>query len=311
MNSQVINLFGCSLSGFYLCFGFFYFSSRILPCRRKISLPLFLFLSLFATMLLWIKRQTSLSLPTLLLQLLLFLTILLIFQASFRKKITVYFIYNILAVCPQILCTSIFIELHNLVKPDNIYAPDNLIINCSSVEYLIIELPDILLELFLFWKISEILRQCIDYLKAVTYLQLLLPLTIPHFLSIAITIPKKPIIVLILSIIYWLACICSTLLLIRAVPSLSHQHRKYLHKKAEVKLIKKQMNDSVQLSNEYINLRKWNHDVENHIMSVIYLMEMKKYDEAKQYTDSVLSQLNLVNIKEACEKGDINYEKEI
>lgn len=46
-------------------------------------------------------------------------------------------------------------------------------------------------------------------------------------------------------------------------------------------------------------------------MSVIYLMEMKKYDEAKQYTDSVLSQLNLVNIKEACEKGDINYEKEI
>lgn len=310
MNSQVINLFGCSLSGFYLYFGFLYFADRILPSRRKISLSLFLFLTLFATMLLWIKRQTFSSLPTLLLQLSFFLTILLIFHASFRKKITVYFIYNILAICPEILCTSIFIKLHNLVKSDNIYVPDNLMVNCSSVEYLIIELPNILLGLFLLWKISEILRQCIDYLKAVTYVQLLLPLAIPHFLGIVIAIPKKPIVVLMLRIIYWLACICSTLLLIRAVPSLSRQHRKYLHKKAEVKLIKKQMNDSVQLSNEYINLRKWNHDVESHIMSVIYLMEMKKYDEAKQYTDSVLSQLNLVNMKEALEREEINYEKE-
>ena len=45
--------------------------------------------------------------------------------------------------------------------------------------------------------------------------------------------------------------------------------------------MKKQINDSVQLSNEYASLRKWNHDIENHIMSVMYLMDMKKYEEAE------------------------------
>lgn len=56
--------------------------------------------------------------------------------------------------------------------------------------------------------------------------------------------------------------------------------------------MKKQINDSVQLSNEYAGLRKWNHDIENHIMSVMYLMDMKKYKEAETYTASVLSRLN-------------------
>ncbi len=56
--------------------------------------------------------------------------------------------------------------------------------------------------------------------------------------------------------------------------------------------MKKQINDSVQLSNEYASLRKWNHDIENHIMSVMYLMDMRKYEEAGTYTTSVLSRLN-------------------
>ena len=70
--------------------------------------------------------------------------------------------------------------------------------------------------------------------------------------------------------------------------------REYLLKKAEIELIKKQMNDSVKLSNEYSRMRKWNHDIENHMMSVRYLMESQKYEEAKQYTDSVLSQFNQI-----------------
>lgn len=45
--------------------------------------------------------------------------------------------------------------------------------------------------------------------------------------------------------------------------------------------MKKQINDSVQLSNEYASLRKWNHDIENHIMSVMYLMDMKNMRKQK------------------------------
>ena len=221
----------------------------------------------------------------------------------------VYFIFQLLIICPEILCTSVFIALHNLFIPTDTYTPHNLISSCSPAEYFVIELSNILLGLFLLWKISEILRQCIDYLKILTFLQLLLPLIAPVFLNVIISLQKKPEAVLALSIIYWIICIGSYLLFLRAVHSLAQQHREYLQKKMEIELMKKQINDSVQLSNEYASLRKWNHDIENHIMSVMYLMDMKKYEEAETYTASVLSRLNC-RPQEKQPEEDCSHEKE-
>ena len=288
----MINLFLCILSSLYLCFGLFYFCCRILPRKCKISLPLLLCLSVFMALLFWFKRESQHNGITIVFQLTTFLVTLFLFQASFMKKLAVYFIFQLLIICPEILCTSVFIALHNLFIPTNTYTPHNLISSCSPAEYFVIELSNILLGLFLLWKISEILRQCIDYLKILTFLQLLLPLIAPVFLNVIISLQKKPEAVLALSIIYWIICIGSYLLFLRAVRSLAQQHREYLQKKMEIELMKKQINDSVQLSNEYASLRKWNHDIENHIMSVMYLMDMKKYEEAETYTASVLSRLN-------------------
>ena len=309
MSSHMINLFLCILSSLYLCFGLLYFCYRILPSKHKISLPLFLCLSVFMALLFWIKRESQHNGITIVFQLTTFLVTLFLFQASFMKKLAVYFIFQLLIICPEILCTSVFIALHNLFIPTDTYTPHNLISSCSPAEYFVIELSNILLGLFLLWKISEILRQCIDYLKILTFLQLLLPLIAPVFLNVIISLQKKPEAVLALSIIYWIICIGSYLLFLRAVRSLAQQHREYLQKKMEIELMKKQINDSVQLSNEYASLRKWNHDIENHIMSVIYLMDMKKYEEAETYTASVLSRLNC-RPKEKQPEEDCSHEKE-
>ena len=130
-----------------------------------------------------------------------------------------------------------------------------------------------------------------------------------EILNVIISLQKKSEAVLALSIIYWIICIGSYLLFLRAVRSLAQQHREYLQKKMEIKLMKKQINDSVQLSNEYASLRKWNHDIENHIMSVMYLMDMKKYEEAETYTASVLSRINC-RPQEKQPEEDCSHEKE-
>ena len=202
MSSHMINLFLCILSSLYLCFGLFYFCCRILPRKCKISLPLLLCLSVFMALLFWFKRESQHNGITIVFQLTTFLVTLFLFQASFMKKLAVYFIFQLLIICPEILCTSVFIALHNLFIPTNTYTPHNLISSCSPAEYFVIELSNILLGLFLLWKISEILRQCIDYLKILTFLQLLLPLIAPVFLNVIISLQKKPEAVLALSIIY-------------------------------------------------------------------------------------------------------------
>ena len=147
----------------------FYFCCRILPSKHKISLPLFLCLSVFMALLFWIKRESQHNGITIVFQLTTFLVTLFLFQASFMKKLAVYFIFQLLIICPEILCTSVFIALHNLFIPTDTYTPHNLISSCSPAEYFVIELSNILLGLFLLWKISEILRQCIDYLKILTF----------------------------------------------------------------------------------------------------------------------------------------------
>lgn len=115
MGSHMINLFLCILSSLYLCFGLLYFCCRILLCKRKISLPLFLCLSVFMALLFWFKRESQHNGITIVFQLTTFLVTLFLFQASFMKKLAVYFIFQLLVICPEILCTSVFIALHNLL----------------------------------------------------------------------------------------------------------------------------------------------------------------------------------------------------
>ena len=131
MSSHMINLFLCILSSLYLCFGLLYFCCRILPSKHKISLPLFLCLSVFMALLFWIKRESQHNGITIVFQLTTFLVTLFLFQASFMKKLAVYFIFQLLIICPEILCTSVFIALHNLFIPTDTYTPHNLISSCS------------------------------------------------------------------------------------------------------------------------------------------------------------------------------------
>ena len=76
MSSHMINLFLCILSSLYLCFGLLYFCYRILPSKHKISLPLFLCLSVFMALLFWFKRESQHNGITIVFQLTIFLVIL-------------------------------------------------------------------------------------------------------------------------------------------------------------------------------------------------------------------------------------------
>ena len=55
----------------------------------------------------------------------------------------------------------------------------------------------------------------------------------------------------------------------------------------QVSLKKEQLELMNSLELEYQDLRKWNHDIENHLLSMNYLMKTEKYNEARQYLDSI------------------------
>lgn len=53
-------------------------------------------------------------------------------------------------------------------------------------------------------------------------------------------------------------------------------------------LMEQQLSYSHQLEEEYRELRKWNHDIDNHFLSLSYLLENQNFDDCKSYLETLL-----------------------
>ena len=291
MSETVINLFLDILAAVYTNFAILYFSRRLLPVRNKISLFFLLILFTLPMSLCFLMKRSTLSGEfTILIQLLILGCVFIGFHASFLQKLAVYFIFVLLETCAEIVASSVFLQIHNLLFPTVMYTPSTLRSQCSPVEFLIIQFFNMALGLFLLKKVAHILQQCFSYLKTGTFFELLSPVILPALANNLLALPCSLFLKIFFCILYWVLCILGSFLFYRAICTLRLQHEKHISHQQEALLLKKQLNASKTLSAEYASLRKWNHDIENHLFSLSYLINTQNYSEADKYLGSVLSQ---------------------
>lgn len=290
MSETVINLFLDILAAVYTSFAILYFSRRLLPVRNKISLFFLLILFTLPMSLCFLMKRSTLSGEfTILIQLLILGCVFIGFHASFLQKLAIYFIFVLLETCAEIVASSVFLQIHNLLFPAVMYTPSTLRSQCSPVEFLIIQFFNMALGLFLLEKVAHILQQCFSYLKTVTFFELLSPVILPALANNLLALPCSLFLRIFFCILYWVLCILGSFLFYRTICTLRLQHEKHICHQQEALLLKKQLNASKTLSAEYASLRKWNHDIENHLFSLSYLINAKNYSEADKYLESVLS----------------------
>ena len=290
MSETVINLFLDILAAVYTNFAILYFSRRLLPVRNKISLFFLLILFTLPMSLCFLMKRSTLSGEfTILIQLLILGCVFIGFHASFLQKLAVYFIFVLLETCAEIVASSVFLQIHNLLFPAVMYTPSTLRSQCSPVEFLSIQFFNMVLGLFLLKKVAHILQQCFSYLKTVTFFELLSPVILPALANNLLALPCSLFLRIFFCILYWVVCILGSFLFYRAICTLRLQHEKHICHQQEALLLKKQLNASKTLSAEYASLRKWNHDIENHLFSLSYLINAKNYSEADKYLEAVLS----------------------
>lgn len=291
MSETVINLFLDILAAIYTNFAILYFSRRLLPVRNKISLFFLLLLfTLPMSLCFLMKRSTFSGEFTLLIQILILGCVFIGFHASFLQKLAVYFIFVLLETCAEIVASSVFLQIHNLLFPTVMYTPSTLRSQCSPVEFLIIQFFNMALGLFLMKKVAHILQQCFSYLKTVTFFELLSPVILPALVNNLLVLSCSLFLRIFFCILYWALCILGSFLFYGAISTLRLQHEKHIYHQQEALLLKEQLNASKTLSAEYASLRKWNHDIENHLFSLSYLINAQNYSEADKYLESVLSQ---------------------
>ena len=75
---------------------------------------------------------------------------------------------------------------------------------------------------------------------------------------------------------------------IRGLHNIRIQEQKRIFHEKQITFLKEQLLFFDDIETEYQNLRKWNHDVENHMLSLNYLMKAGRYEEADKYLHNIL-----------------------
>lgn len=221
-------------------------------------------------------------------QIVIFLNLFSLFRGSIKKKLIAYFIVLFISILTELLALNIYIQIYNRFIHQHTYTAINIYSLCTFHEKLIIQLL-IFSFAYLFYKnVFSLLRECINYLKFTLLLFIILPIFLPLIATEFLQYYKFS--NQFIPVLLYITCCCiSFLLFIHGLKSLEQEQINFKQNLHKMELLKKQMEVSEEMKQKYIKIRKWNHDIENHLSSLAYLIDMKKTDVAEQYCNSVLS----------------------
>lgn len=272
----------------YICWSASYFFCSVLKPRRFLNHPIltvFLLLMVSVPAVMLLKTQ-NVTIGTISIQLL-FLGIVFIFYCgTVSRKLACYFIYAISLTLVEILACNILVLIRPLWAEVPI-AFNEIYFVTDTADILCVSLADICIGVLCFQKESALLKRCFSYLHLKTFLQLLYPVYLPIIAQQVIINLTKYQLFPALAAAYWILCLISYPVFRKGIHVIQTQEEAAIFRQHQLQLMKEQLSLSREMEMEYQALRKWNHDVENHLLSLSYLMDMEKYEQAASYCRSI------------------------
>ena len=91
-------------------------------------------------------------------------------------------------------------------------------------------------------------------------------------------------------LISMVATIFLIILINRLVKEISESTHDIALKKQQVELVESQLTSYKETEAQYIEIRHWNHDIANHLLSLAHLIESSKNEEAKEYIRNIIEE---------------------
>lgn len=273
----------------YSAWAISYFSFNLLDLRKpgKYSYPMIFLISLLYLGIGTFLRLYSITLGTSVIQICYLTIILFLYNNKITQKIFCYLLFQVTSTAVEVITINLFLIFN--------YFTSDYYMSASDVNYslqniaspILIGIVDCIIGVFFFTRETQILKGRLAHIKALTLLQIILPIVAPIIGQSFILYRMESIWALPLSMIYWSLCILCYPIFINGLKNLTKQEEQRLINQHKLQLIKNQLETSKKLETEYQSLRKWNHDVENHLLALSYLMDMKRYDEASEYQKKI------------------------
>ena len=218
-----------------------------------------------------------------LLQIGIFVGLLILFQDSARRKLT-YFVFFILIF---LTIESTAILLYKLYR----YWGNGVLLASFRVEELKTSTDMSVMAVFYFlaaipvlWKVPQMLKLYSQ--NPFPIMEIILPIQMAsstQILPMQYQSPYYPVLIA----VYWLISLLSYLPLLHGLKRLYQYEKSQALLAKQVEIARKQLDYSNEAQKHYQDLRKWNHDIENHLFALSYLTSHGKYEEASAYLNSI------------------------
>ena len=232
---------------------------------------------------LYLLLQKQLFLATTLLYIFLFLPSL-FYEGDIKHKLTLTFMLLTFAVTSETIFSGLFIAINPLFPHVNMIPT----LFKTNNQYILISLFSLLSGSF-FWllvvKAASILKNFFTVLKSRLILRLCFYFTAVIVIQNAFTVSPN----IKASLFVFPFCIVVDILFYRLFKDISEATHDIALKKQQVELVESQLTSYKETEAQYIEIRHWNHDIANHLLSLAHLIESSKNEEAKEYIHNIIN----------------------
>ena len=262
----------CIILAFYIC-AVTYFYCRILTPKKHIKNPYLASVLLMSPdLLVCIYNYHDV---TYIHWLMIMLPLFFLFQDSIRKRITCYVTVNLILMFSELFgffisCTLISLALGRIVLPAEV----------TNGQAILSSLCIIFSGMVLIWITFSYIIKLFQYLKMNTLFLIGLPVILCTIVHILVEDSSWGYLIIALFILCYF-------FLHKGFQNMRKQEIERLQREKQSLIIEKQLAFSKDLEKEYRELRKWSHDIDNHILALSYLMQKEKYEDCINYIEHI------------------------
>lgn len=211
-----------------------------------------------------------------------------LFFRSSEKKISTFLILICILAVSENIAATFALPIYTLIHHEESFRY-NLLYTSGEMLFLII--IDFFVALLFIKKLVPLIRNYSHSIQLTTIAELLFPVQASSFLVGILLYRKNSPWLKWLIILYWFLNLLCCLIIARAFHNISLREKRHELLVQQMSFLQKQLEYTTEMEQEYQSVRKWNHDMENHLFSLNYLIRTQKYLEADVYLETILSEL--------------------
>lgn len=262
----------------------FYFCKQLMEEKFSPLKTYLLILLLYIVIVIVGRKIFSVGIPTILVQLTNILSIVLFHYGSIRKKLLAYVLCSCIFALVEMFVMSLYVSMQKLFfHSSKTYISMNSV--TSSTDLVIMFSIMLTVGTLMFKSLSDLAGIFIRYYSIKFFAQIFFPI---YWFFIIFSIFYDYLVKSKLRFIIFLTLSLPIVtIFVRGLKNVQIQERNRVLRKKQIELLKDQLEFFDAITDEYQNLRKWNHDIENHLLSMNYLMKIGKHEEAVKYLHNI------------------------